>query len=168
MRAVLLAALLVAACSRAQPSGGNGQTGPVGTLEGNRQGGPAAPPAGGDDACRPGYDCADLAPAERMRGVWVTGFERSAFVPNATAAPAYGDPAPDRIWLDFADGSPPDPALRAELDKMGTTAAVALEFIGRRSRGPGNFGHMGGAREMVRVERIISARIIGPIRREPD
>ena len=153
VRAALLSGLALAACSQPQPA------------DQNRQAGVEQPPAAGNEACTAGFDCADLLPAERMRGVWVTGFERSAFVPNATEPPAYGDPSPDRIWLTFAPDSPPDPALRAELDKMRTTAAVALEFIGRRSRGPGNFGHMGGAREMVRVERILSARILGPIRR---
>ncbi len=152
VRAVLLPGLLLSACSQTQPAGGN-------------QAGSVDRPVGPGTDCPAGRDCPDLLPAERMRGVWVTGFERSGFVPDATEAPRYDDPSPNRIWLDFADGSPPDPALRAELDKMRTTAAVALEFIGRRSRGPGNHGHLGGARQLVRVERILSARILGPLRR---
>jgi hypothetical protein len=152
VRISMLCGLLLGACSQAQPAGGN-------------QAGPLEQPDRPGSRCVAGRDCPDLLPAVRMRGVWVTGFERSGFVPDATEAPLYSDPSPDRIWLDFDDSSPPDPALRAELDKMRTTAAVAIEFVGRRSRSPGNYGHLGGARDMVVVERIISARILGPLRR---
>lgn len=108
--------------------------------------------------------CADFLPAERMHGVWVTGFEQSAYLPDATAIPARDDPERHRTWLTFADGAAPDPALRAALDKMGTTAAVAVEFDGRRSRSPGNgYGHLGGADQLVIVDRIVSMRILGPL-----
>ncbi|MEA3011477.1 MAG: hypothetical protein QOD42_22 [Sphingomonadales bacterium] len=79
----------------------------------------------------------DFAPAERMRGVWVTGFERSDYVPGGTGGRADGDPGPPRAWLAFAPGASPDPALRAELDALRATAAVDIEFIGRRARPPG-------------------------------
>lgn len=99
----------------------------------------------------------DFAPAERMRGVWVTGFERSEYVPGGTGARAEGDPGPERAWLAFAPGVFPDPELRAELDKLRSTAAVDIDFIGRRARPPG---------AVVVVDRIISARSLGPVRRE--
>lgn len=99
----------------------------------------------------------DFAPAERMRGVWVTGFERSEYVPGGTGARAEGDPGPPRAWLAFAPGVLPDPALRAELDGLRATAAVDIEFIGRRARPPG---------AVVVVDRIISARSLGPVRAE--
>jgi hypothetical protein len=97
----------------------------------------------------------DFGPAERMRGVWVTGFERSEYVPGGTGGRAEGDPGPPRAWLAFAPGAYPDPALRAELDALRATAAVDIEFIGRRARPPG---------AVVVVERIISARSLGPVR----
>lgn len=99
----------------------------------------------------------DFGPAERMRGVWVTGFERSEYVPGGTGGRAEGDPGPARAWLAFAPGVFPDPALRAELDKLRATAAVDIDFIGRRARPPG---------AVVVVDRIISARSLGPVRRE--
>lgn len=97
----------------------------------------------------------DFGPAERMRGVWVTGFERSEYVPGGTGARVEGDPGPPRAWLAFAPDVYPDPALRAELDKLRATAAVDIEFIGRRARAPG---------QVVVVDRIISARSLGPVR----
>ena len=86
-----------------------------------------------------------------MRGVWVTGFERSEYVPGGTA----GEPRAirgRRAWLAFAPGAYPDPALRAELDGLRATAAVDIEFIGRRARPPG---------AVVVVDRIIAARSLG-------
>jgi hypothetical protein len=97
----------------------------------------------------------DFGPAERMRGVWVTGFERSEYVPGGTGANVPGEPMAPRAWLAFAQGVFPDPALRAELDALRATAAVDIDFIGRRARPPG---------AVVVVDRIISARSLGPAR----
>jgi len=97
----------------------------------------------------------DFGPAERMRGVWVTGFERSEYVPGGTGGRVAGDPGPRRAWLAFAPDAYPDPALRAELDKLRAIAAVDIEFIGRRARAPG---------QVVVVDQIISARSLGPVR----
>jgi hypothetical protein len=97
----------------------------------------------------------DFGPQERLSGVWVTGFERSEFALGGRGAIAPGDPPLPRPWLAFAPGVHPDPALRAELDKMRTTAAVEIIFDGRRARPPG---------EVVVVDRIISMRILGPTR----
>jgi hypothetical protein len=100
----------------------------------------------------------NLGPPERLRGVWVTGFERSEFVPGGTGARAKGDPGPRREWLAFAPGVFPDPAVRAEADAMRTTVAVEIEFEGRRARPPG---------AVVVVDRIISMRVLGPARQAP-
>ncbi|MGZ8311745.1 MAG: hypothetical protein ACXWUP_14665 [Allosphingosinicella sp.] len=107
--------------------------------------------------------CVDFLPAERLRGVWLTGFERSEFIPGAVRLPDPDDPRGSRIWLTFAAGAP-DPVLRRQLDEMRTTAGVAIEFVGRRSRHPGAYGHMGGADRLVIVDRLLSARILGPLR----
>ena len=158
--ALLIAAAALAGCG---PGGGEAPAG--------RQGGDAPmnqqgddPPAGrtaqqtgpcvgpiSDEALA---QC-DFGPAERMRGVWVTGFERSEYVPGGTGARADGDPGPPRAWLAFAPGVFPDPGLRAELDKLRATAAVDIDFIGRRARPPG---------AVVVVDRIIAARSLGPAR----
>lgn len=97
----------------------------------------------------------DFGPREELRGVWVTGFERSEFVPGGTGARAEGDPGPRRDWLAFAPGVTPDPAVRAEADALRTTAAVEIHFEGRRARPPG---------AVVVVDRIIAMRVLGPTR----
>ena len=96
----------------------------------------------------------DFLPKERMEGVWVTGFERSEFVPGGTGAIDPNEPPVPRPWLAFAPGAYPDPELRGELDALHTTAAVAIVFDGRRARAPG---------QVVVVDHIISARSLGPV-----
>ncbi len=160
MRTALLA-ILLAACSAGQGDGtGNAQPGGGRDTPGRDSPGRDSP--GGGPCVAPlspsAFDNCDFGPAERLRGVWVTGFERSGFVPGASAIPDFGDPTPSRIWLAFAPGIYPDPALRAELDKLGASGAVAIEFVGRRSRGAN-------AGRVVVVDRIIAARILGPLRR---
>lgn len=97
----------------------------------------------------------DFGPVERMRGVWVTGFELSAFLPGETAIPTNRDPRLNGLSLAFAPGASPDPALRRALDALGTTGAAAIEFDGRRARNG----------EVVIVDRIISQRMLGPLPR---
>ena len=96
-----------------------------------------------------------------MRGVWVTGFEVSNFIPGATQAPGRDDTDWQGTWLTFASGATPDPSIWAERDRLGG-AAVAIDFIGRRSRRSGDYGHMGGASQIVIVDRILSLRVLGP------
>jgi hypothetical protein len=169
--ASILAAAALAACA---PGNGNSLADGGGDKPPLPPVGPVSPPPPpptppGGDRCTTSMDyehCVDFLPAERMHGVWLTGFEQSSYVANATAAPAIDDPERHRTWLTFASGAYPDPALRAELDKMGTTAAVAIEFDGRRSRGPGRgYGHLGGAENLVIVDRIVSMRVLGPLSR---
>jgi hypothetical protein len=165
-RALLLTAMALAACAPGDGNAlANGQEGkpnlpPVGPVS------PPPPPPEGD-RCNGSMNyerCADFLPAERMHGVWVTGFEQSSYVPNATAAPAVDDPERHRTWLTFASTGLPDPAIRAELDKLGTTAAVAIEFDGRRALPSRNgYGHLNGAEQLVIVDRIVSMRILGPL-----
>jgi hypothetical protein len=148
---ILLGALL-AGCSA---GGGGNQAAPKGE-------GPSDRPTA--NACTGSFDyehCVAWLPAERMTGVWISGFERSAFVPGAMAMPAPDEARQETIWLDFAAASPPDPALRRAMDDLRSTAFVAIEFVGRRSRDEGAYGHDGNGRHVVIVDRIISARLLG-------
>jgi hypothetical protein len=152
MRIMAFLPLLLVACS----SGGNVLVANVGS-----DASPPAPPAA--DRCAHGgadEDCVDFLPAERMRGIWVSGFETSNFVPDATAPPRAGDAGWQAIWLDFARGAAPDRDLQLEAQRLGR-AAVAIDFVGRRARIAGSYGHMGSARGLVIVDRIISIRILG-------
>jgi hypothetical protein len=150
--------VLLAACS----AGGGNQVA--------NGGGPSAPPTAPPppDRCQSGGNeetCDDLSPAEQMRGVWVTGFERSGFIPDAIDAPGRDDVQAQRTWLTFARGATPDRSVWAERDSRGGQAFFAIEFVGRRSRGPapgGGYGHLNGAENLVVVDRIISLRVLGP------
>lgn len=110
--------------------------------------------------------CIALSPTERMRGVWLSGFERSSFLAGAEAVPNGPDRYGNAVWVDFAPDATVDPTLRAEMDRMGGTVAVAIEFDGRRSRDAGRYGHMGVADHVVVIDRIRSAHILGRI--DPD
>jgi hypothetical protein len=100
-----------------------------------------------------------MLPAETMRGIWISEFEGSAFYPGMT------DPqealrrhvskvGPDEAaWLELRTPSPLLPEQRRPLH------IVALEFIGRRTRYDGAFGHMGFYGRSVIVDRIISAKV---------
>ncbi len=131
--------------------------------EGNRIVRPDAPSAPAPGPGRPcfgpisheGLAQCDFGPRERLRGVWVTGFERSEFVPGGNGAMAPGDAPPARDWLAFAPGVTPDPAVRAEADALRGTVAIEIEFEGRRARRPGR---------VTVVDRIISMRVLGPTR----
>jgi hypothetical protein len=148
MRAIVMT-LLLAACSGGAANGSN---------QAANGGLPSAPPREAAGPCvgpiMPDMlaQC-DFGPSERLSGVWVTGFERSEFVPGGTGARASDVPEPQRAWLAFAPGVYPDPAVRAELDQMRRTGAVEILFEGRRARPPGM---------VVVVDRIVSMRILGP------
>ena len=95
---------------------------------------------------------------ERMRGVWLDEFEGSAFLPNASVAPAEWRYSPNEIWLDFPEH---EPLLKGG---TGETRAFAVEFIGRRATYPGSYGHMGGSRHLVIVSKLLSAKPLPPPR----
>ena len=107
-------------------------------------------------------DCYRFDRPTRMRGVWLVALEDSEFLPGATTAPKVRDLlARDKVFLDGwpeAHSSLP-PALEGE--DVRSPAAYAIEFIGRRSSYPGEYG-MAGEPSMVIVDRLLSARAIKP------
>ena len=120
--------------------------------------GPAAPAGPCVAPLMPGAEAnCDFGAQERMQGVWVRGFEQSAFLSGEASLPGRDYATRDHAWLDFADGVLPDPAIRSELDKVSGTVAAAIEFVGRRSRAPGS--------PIVIVDRIVSMRVLGVVGR---
>jgi hypothetical protein len=114
--------------------------------------------------------CYVLEPPERMRGVWLPELEGSAFHPGATAAPAYRDLQRwmdgDCTWLEV-DWTEVDPLLPAPIrpgtespESFPAPSAYFIEFIGRRSSYPANYG--GGCIRLVLLDRLISARAVPP------
>jgi hypothetical protein len=123
---------------------------------------PATPPPGVPNGpcvapLPPGAEAnCDFGPTETLQGVWVRGFEQSAFLPGATAVPGRDYAARDHAWLTFADGVQLDPAAQADLNKIPGTSAAAIYFVGRRSRAAGGS-------PVVIVDRVISVRALGQV-----
>jgi len=92
-------------------------------------------------------DCFDMLPAQHWSGLWNSGWEWTNFCPApATACPIaaeHGD-----VWLIFAKGAYPD-AERLE-------GIYRIEFVGRRTKVPGYFGHLSQYNHLMVVDRVIS------------
>ena len=108
-------------------------------------------------------ECSKMEPARRYQGIWVDAFEGQQFIPKGTKAPQWprgnfntsewrkeADRAiAGSIWLDVE---------RAKLGhkwKQGGRRAI-IEFVGRKTRFPGNYGHMGMFGQEIIVDRVIS------------
>src|SRR3546814_5829684 len=84
--------LAIAGCSASD--GTTAQNKPAGVAE-------RAPSA---DCSRFDYArCIALSPTERMRGVWLSGFERSSFLAGAEAVPNGPDRYGNAVWVDRSE-----------------------------------------------------------------
>ena len=103
-------------------------------------------------------NCLLFPPPQRMRGVWVQDFEESSFIPRTQTIPAPDNRVRFRVYLEV------DPKaverLTQTLMDMKQPRAVALEFIGRRSKEAGEY-YTGSDDYVVLVDRLISARYLG-------
>ena len=109
-------------------------------------------------------DCVELLPQERMHGLWYAKFEGSEYLPNATSAP--------RVRV--VDIMVTHPGFDIELDgeavwrmagqprEPAAVQAVALDFLGRRSRYRGAY-ITGDDNYLVVVDQLISARLLGEV-----
>ncbi len=139
------------------------------------------PPRIADEACgvregdfivqRRYRDCVDLLESERIRGFWLVGLEESGFVPEGEAPPPVRILSDDRLgseaptWLDA--GWPEQQRLLArvpEPEGVGDASVYAVEFIGRRARDPGEYGHNGYYRHLIILDRLVSIRPAGKVR----
>jgi hypothetical protein len=109
--------------------------------------------------------CYKMEAPRRYRGIWIDEFEGQQFIPEGTQAPEWprGDPkSPDwrrkadqaisaTIWLD---------GERAKLGHKWQQGRrrVFIEFIGRKTMYPGNYGHMGMSGHEIIVDSVISQR----------
>lgn len=109
--------------------------------------------------------CYKMDAPRRYRGVWIDEFEGQQFIPEGTKVPEWprGDPkSPEwrkqanetiaaTIWLDVE---------RTELGHKRQQGGrrIFIEFIGRKTMYPGNYGHMGMAGQEIIVDRVISQR----------
>lgn len=117
----------------------------------------------GTIASIPTDQCYKMEAPRRFRGVWVNEFEGQAFIPEGTTAPEWprGDPTmPNRreqfeqaraarIWIDV---SPTD------LDHEFRGRRAFIEFDGRKTMYPGDYGHLGMSGQYIVVDHVISLR----------
>jgi hypothetical protein len=79
----------------------------------------------------------------------------SRFYPGAHEAPAQGQQSD--LWLSL-EPQLLSPQLRKKCEQG---CLLALDFIGRRTAVEGSYGHMGLAKHLIVVDRVIGARPLG-------
>jgi hypothetical protein len=96
-------------------------------------------------------DCFEMLPAQRWSGLWDTGWEWTNFCPYPAKEcgnrSEHGD-----IWLIFAKNAYNGPELAEGIYR--------IEFIGRRTKVPGYFGHLDQYDHLMIADRVISIRKI--------
>lgn len=109
----------------------------------------------------PNDQCVKFDPPKRWRGLWLNDFEGSQFC----AAPAkrcqfvwIEDRREPQIWLDTTRVRLPQPLGSSEEERFG--GLYAVEFIGRRTKYAGSYGHMGVFDHDMIVDRMISMKTI--------
>ena len=99
------------------------------------------------------FKCDRMTPERHWTGLWRNDFEGSVFC----AAPAKQCvETPDATWLDFSISLPP------QWKGLSPGGLYAVDFIGRATVYPGHYGHVGGFRQEVVMDRLISMREIEP------
>lgn len=95
-------------------------------------------------------DCFEMLPEQRWSGLWEDGWEWTNFC--AEPAKQCDWMAKSGTWLTFAEGAYP----KGEVPD----GTYRIEFIGRRTKIPGQFGHDGAYEHLMVVDRLISIRTI--------
>lgn len=110
---------------------------------------------------RPTDQCVKMDAPRRYRGIWIDAFEGQQFIPDGTPEPRWpASGAPNwrrqfdrtraaRIWLDVD---------RVQLghDFAHGSRRMRIAFIGRKTRYPGSYGHMGMSGSEIIVDRVLS------------
>ena len=93
-----------------------------------------------------------------MRGVWANGFEEASFYPNLTTPP--GEMESD-LWLEVLQSTPTPKGQEGLFDiQPGKTNYILLDFVGRRTSVAGHYGHLGLAKHLIIVDRVVSAKAL--------
>lgn len=90
-------------------------------------------------------ECYDMLPAQRWSGLWEHGWEWTNFC--ADPAKQCDWMAERGTWLTFAD---------SDLNPGLIDGVHRIVFVGRRTKNPGNFGHLASYDHLMVVDRIIS------------
>ena len=106
-------------------------------------------------ASLPTDQCYRMERPRRYRGVWVDEFEGQTFIPEGAKAPKWKGERERAIaatiWLDVESAN-----IGHKWQQGGRR--VFIEFIGRKTRFPGKYGHLGIAGQYIVVDRVISLR----------
>jgi len=100
-----------------------------------------------------GLNCIRFDPPRRFKGVWQNEFEGSYFVEGAKRASQL-DEAKELTWLDVADNMRRELAYRDSI--------VEIEFVGRKTSMPGDYGHGGLSKHEIVLEKMINYRPLQP------
>ena len=91
-------------------------------------------------------DCYEMLPAQRWSGLWEHGWEWTNFCPEPAKTCDWM--AEHGTWLAFADD--------VQLEDNLPDGVHRIEFVGRRTKVSGNFGHAASYKHLMIVDRIIS------------
>ena len=97
-------------------------------------------------------DCYEMLPAQRWSGLWEHGWEWTNFCPEPAQTCDWM--AKRGTWLTLADN--------VELGADIPDGVHRIEFVGRRTKVPGNFGHTASYEHLMVVDRIISLDPLNP------
>ena len=106
-------------------------------------------------ATDPVPDCFRMTPPRRMKGLWRDEFEGQGFFPGLTRPPVADRGGFNAIWIDIEPSLRPP---RTEAEPTGKARWFRIDFIGRQTLYPGQYGHFGFSRHYVIVDRILSLR----------
>lgn len=103
--------------------------------------------------------CEEMLPPTTVSGVWITGFEESSFFPGATVLPDRNDERRFRIDLEV-DGERIERLLGRKLENP-EYHAIALAFVGRRTKYPVAIDCYGGRYYVFVADTVKKARYLG-------
>lgn len=96
-------------------------------------------------------ECYRMSLPRRWQGLWRNAFESYVFCETPATRCRIepdADPQPAYTWIEFKD--PIDPRA-----KQAAEGLYRIDFIGRRTVVPGNYGHFGLARHGIVVDRLL-------------
>jgi hypothetical protein len=115
----------------------------------------------------PTDQCYKMQRPRRYRGIWINEFEGQQFIPEGVTLPEWPRTNPRSpgwreqferaraasIWLSVDRAMTDDDVRR-------TGRRMLIEFIGRQTAYPGNYGHMGMSGNEIIVDRVISLKVL--------
>ena len=113
----------------------------------------------------PTDQCYKMEPPRRYRGIWVDEFEGQAFIPEGSTPPEWPRADPKSagwrqqferaraatIWLDMS-------RVYVDGEHRPRGRKWIIEFVGRKTMYPGEYGHMGLSGHEIIVDRVLSLK----------